>query len=64
MSNTSNAPFMKDRCAVCGRVITQRPDARKRRCGGCVDMAALFPTSVCKKSRRGNGSGRTNGGGR
>ena len=56
--------WARDRCEACNRVIAQRPDARKRRCGDCVDMAALFPASVCRKSRRGNGSRPTNRGGR
>lgn len=45
-----------DRCEVCTRVIRTRPNARKRRCGHCLDVVPLFPVAACKRRRKGPAS--------
>jgi hypothetical protein len=62
MSASNKAPLARDRCEVCSRVITQRPNPRKRRCRDHVEVAALFPLSACKKPKRAKGSQRSDGG--
>jgi len=41
-----------DRCEVCTRVIRTRPQARRRRCGDCLDVVPLFPIAACKPRRK------------
>jgi hypothetical protein len=62
MSTSGKAPIERDRCEVCSRVISQRPNPRKRRCGDHLEVAPLFPVSACKKPKRANGSMRAKGG--
>lgn len=45
-----------DRCEVCTRVIRTRPQARRRRCGDCLDVVPLFPITACKPRRKRSGS--------
>jgi hypothetical protein len=58
MTTSGKAPIARDRCEVCSRVISQRPNPRKRRCGDHLEVAPLFPVSACKKTKRRKGGDR------
>jgi hypothetical protein len=41
-----------DRCEVCHRVLDERPDPKRRRCGEHLAQCDLFPRTAVRRPRR------------